>query len=480
MPELLREHGIVSGISVVIQGRERPYGVLGAHSPRRRAFSRDDVSFMQAIANVLAMAVERASANRGRADLLAREQAARAEAESLAEVGRLINGSLDLPEVAQRIADSVLGLLAAEGATVMWLDADSGDLRVLAVAGAGLSGKPGDIAFRHGTGLSGLAVTMRRPVVSQDLLADTRFVYNPAMRELLSRTPIRSGLAVPLIARDTVIGVLALGSRQRRFDEDEVRLARAFADEAATAIWNARLHEQLRSRLTASETLLAVSEQVTAVQDLTETMRRIARQVGLALGADMVGAFLANPEETHLRPIAGWHVPRHLLRDFLTYAIPLKGHVILEEAWQSHAPVWLKDVGADARMDREAFERFPHRSNVFCPITVQGKPAGGLFVTWWEVEREFTTEELQLVEGMSRQAGIALANAQFVEELRARQVRLEALLEVNRGLSRIQASETLLAGIARACGELLAIDSVGVRISEGDDLVLAASWGDPR
>ena len=161
--------------------------------PRAGSFSRDDVHFMQAMANLLATVVERASANRGRADLLAREQAARAEAESLAEVGRLISGSLDLPDVAQRIADSVLGLLAAEGATVMWLDADSGDLRVLAVAGAGLPGNPGDVAFRRGTGLSGLAVTMRRPVVSQDLLADPRFVYNPAMRELLSRTPIRSG-----------------------------------------------------------------------------------------------------------------------------------------------------------------------------------------------------------------------------------------------------------------------------------------------
>ena len=66
-PDLLREHGIVSGISVVIPGSERPYGVLGAHASWRRTFSRDDVHFMQAIANLLATAVERASANRRRA-----------------------------------------------------------------------------------------------------------------------------------------------------------------------------------------------------------------------------------------------------------------------------------------------------------------------------------------------------------------------------------------------------------------------------
>jgi GAF domain-containing protein len=196
--------------------------------------------------------------------------------------------------------------------------------------------------------------------------------------------------------------------------------------------------------------LLAVSEQVTAMMDLTETMRRIARQVGLALGADMVGRLPRQPGRDAPPPdrrLARSASPSARIFDPRNSS---QGPSILEEAWQSHAPVWLKDVGADPRVDREAFERFPHRSNVFCPITVQGKPAGGLFVTWWEVEREFTTEELQLVEGMSRQAGIALANAQFVEELRARrQAAGGPCRRVSRGLSRIQASETLLAGIAR-------------------------------
>ncbi len=58
-PPLLRGHGVVSGMSTVIRGYERPYGVLGAHTTRRRAFSEDDVNFLQAVANVLATAIER-------------------------------------------------------------------------------------------------------------------------------------------------------------------------------------------------------------------------------------------------------------------------------------------------------------------------------------------------------------------------------------------------------------------------------------
>jgi PAS domain S-box-containing protein len=58
------EHGAVSAIGVVVQGGDEPYGVLAALSTRRRGFSEDDVNFMQAVANVLAAAVERTRAAR--------------------------------------------------------------------------------------------------------------------------------------------------------------------------------------------------------------------------------------------------------------------------------------------------------------------------------------------------------------------------------------------------------------------------------
>ena len=58
-PSLMVEHGVVSGISVIIRGRDGPWGVLSSHTTRARPFSGHDVSFLQAIANVVAAAVER-------------------------------------------------------------------------------------------------------------------------------------------------------------------------------------------------------------------------------------------------------------------------------------------------------------------------------------------------------------------------------------------------------------------------------------
>jgi len=61
-PPLLRDHGVVSGLSVIIPGRDRPFGVLGAHTIKRRAFKPDDVHFLEAVANVLSEAIERKKA----------------------------------------------------------------------------------------------------------------------------------------------------------------------------------------------------------------------------------------------------------------------------------------------------------------------------------------------------------------------------------------------------------------------------------
>ncbi len=58
-PQLLLDHGVVSGLSVIIHGHDRLFGVLGAHSTQRRSFAKNDIDFLQAVAHVLAEASER-------------------------------------------------------------------------------------------------------------------------------------------------------------------------------------------------------------------------------------------------------------------------------------------------------------------------------------------------------------------------------------------------------------------------------------
>ena len=68
-PQLLHDHGVVSGLSTIIGDLDKPYGVLSAHTGSRRKFTRRDASFLQAIASIIAQVIER----------LATEQALRAQ-----------------------------------------------------------------------------------------------------------------------------------------------------------------------------------------------------------------------------------------------------------------------------------------------------------------------------------------------------------------------------------------------------------------
>ena len=226
-----------------------------------------------------------------------------------------------------------------------------------------------------------------------------------------------------------------------------------------------------------SVTLLTVSRQVSGMLDITEMMRRVARETGRALGADMVGVFLADAKHETLRPIAAYHVPKHVLEDFMAAPIPLKGHPFLEEAWEQRRAVAIADTASDPRMDQEFLRRLPHRSSLFYPLVVQGEPIGGVFVIWFERAHRFAAPELRLVEGISGQAGIALARARLVTELQIRQTRLESLLAIGRELSRIQPVEPLLNRVAEACGRLFDAESAAFRLRDGEDLQVCGTWG---
>ena len=58
-PPLLHEHGIMSGMSAVIHGKDKPYGVMGIHTTRTREFDVNDANFLQSVANIIASVIEK-------------------------------------------------------------------------------------------------------------------------------------------------------------------------------------------------------------------------------------------------------------------------------------------------------------------------------------------------------------------------------------------------------------------------------------
>jgi PAS domain S-box-containing protein len=137
VPALLRDHGVNSGVSVPIAGRDgRAYGVVGAHTARRRRFGEHDVSFLTAIANMIGGAIQRRQADQ-RHELMIRELRHRSGnlfAQLLALFSQTARNSRSVADLVAKYQARVLALAGAhrlitEGG---WRSTSLGDLlRVL-------------------------------------------------------------------------------------------------------------------------------------------------------------------------------------------------------------------------------------------------------------------------------------------------------------------------------------------------------------
>ncbi len=194
------------------------------------------------------LATVRALLRLRRAEVRLRESEARRDAaEALAHVGRQLAESLQVDAVARRIVDSIRTVFRAQAASLYRLEPVSGDLVPLATSGSvGPAFEP-SLVIPRGIGLAGFAVRERQPALTPDVLADPRILLSPEFQARLEQTPHRAVLVVPLVVDDRVIGTLGVADRAgRMFGDDEVRLTQAFAAQAAMALENARLYEEVR------------------------------------------------------------------------------------------------------------------------------------------------------------------------------------------------------------------------------------------
>jgi PAS domain S-box-containing protein len=241
---LLREHGAVSGMSVVIGGSVRPFGVLGVHARERRTFSEDDISFLQSVANVLAAAIERHRA----------EETQRI----LAEVGEVMSSSLDyritlssvarlaVPTLADWCAVDVLG----EDGSIERLAVAHQDQEKVTWAQELQKRYPPDPEAP--TGVPNVFRTGRPefyPEITDEMLEAA--ARDEEHLRLIREVGFRSAIVVPLFASGRTVGALTLVSAEsgRRYGETDLRLAEDLARRAALAVDNARLYGEAQREI---------------------------------------------------------------------------------------------------------------------------------------------------------------------------------------------------------------------------------------
>ncbi|HMH51340.1 MAG TPA: GAF domain-containing protein, partial [Candidatus Acidoferrum sp.] len=316
------------------------------------------------------------------------------------------------------------------------------------------------------------AVATHRPVIIEDAVESGLLP-----RQLIEEFGVRSCLLVPLLRQDKVIGVMNLDYSEHvtRFEAWQIDLAMAIAGQLALSLENSRLYAEAQERLRETTTLLAVARVFSESGPPDEMMRRVAREVGRAFGADMVGAYALDARREALVALAGYHVPEPLRDFFRTRPIVLDRSPEVAALWRGGDSFTSSDVLDDPRLDPAWTAVLPSHSLLLAPTQVRGESTGALFLVWWQTGREFAASEIRLLEGVAAQVGLALENADLSRQTEAKLRETEALLSVSRALSATLDLPTLFRHFLSRVTSTLGADSAGVWLLAED-----GEWLEPH
>ena len=248
---LLHEHAVVSGLSVIISMQEGPYGVLAVHTRHHRTFTRDEINFLQAVANVLGSAIERYQDERQLRRLNRTNRA-------LSRCNEALIRATDESTLLQQICDLVI---EEAGYRLCWVGFAEHDeaKTVRPVAQAGFDAGYLDTLHltwadtERGRGPTGTCIRTCQAVLSKHIATDPAML--PWRAEALQRG-YASSVAIPLSADAEAFGAISIYAPEPgAFGPEEVKLLTELADDLAFGITTLRTRlERARARVALRET----------------------------------------------------------------------------------------------------------------------------------------------------------------------------------------------------------------------------------
>jgi GAF domain-containing protein len=240
----------------------------------------------------------------------------------------------------------------------------------------------------------------------------------------------RTLVGAPMLKEGKVVGIVAIYRQEvRRFSDEQIALVQNFAAQAAIAIENARLLNELRESLdrqTATTDILRVI--AGTPEDSKRALDTIAETASRMFDSAIVNFRRLEGDVLRVVSSAGLASRiRQALPD-----IPLEPTDPAVRSVLDNQQIPIEDRQASLPSERGEIARLlrglPVRSQVFTPLSREGKAIGVMIVSRDEV-RPFQKDELELMKGFADQAVIAIENARLLSELRLRTADLSESLE---------------------------------------------------
>jgi sigma-B regulation protein RsbU (phosphoserine phosphatase) len=325
------------------------------------------------------------------------------------EVTERINSTLDLDELLSRIAEIVKRAIDYEVFAILLLNEKTQELRVHFS-----QGHPKELVrnlrIKVGQGIVGRAAQTRRSVLVNDVKDDPTYIPSLAA--------IRSELAVPLLFKGRLIGVIDLEAAQPDFFNDShVSLLELLASRMALAIENARLYRRTLRQARTLHLLNEISRELSSVLVLGELLRKIGTLTKKLVDYHRFGILLADEQTQTFNAVISLkqdeNMPERSTVNF--------GQGIVGAAATLRRPVVVPDVSKDSRYICVNPET---RSEMTVPLIYRDRVIGVVDLESPHLNY-FTEDHMRIFSTLAPQIAIAIENARLYERVARSEARLE-------------------------------------------------------
>lgn len=404
------------------------FGALSLRSNTVDAYTEDDVAVMGRIANQIAGAIT-VSHLYTQVRRSEQEQSRQAkESQTLAEIGRIISSSLDIDEVYARVADQASKIIRFERMSLSTVDYARDQTLSTYTSGIGIPGRqPGEHTPLAGALAGEVARTGASLMFEAELESEVHNRYPQLVPAF--RSGLRSFLAVPLINRDVVEGILQIRStKPGAYSQSDLAIAERIGHQIAGAIANAQLFRQREQMEREMALVDEVARVITSTLDIEQVYDTFAQQMRSVLEFDRVtisvidsDAHTTTLKYQHGQPVsereAGMVSP---LAGSLTEKVVKTGHTVVRS-----------DVGAfpEFKWDERLLEA-GLRSDMVAPLVSESQTIGVISL-FCRRTGAYGSREQRILERLAGQIAPAVVNAEraAAEQRRARE--LTALFDIS-------------------------------------------------